>query len=109
VQKAIKNIFNKIEGPLENQPTNFPAPRCGGRESSTNYVPSKLDDVEDKSMLAYMVSLETLALAQNPQDAGPTAPPNRRSLTIYNFLRERSETGSDCAGFSELGFAQCKQ
>jgi hypothetical protein len=83
VQKSIKNIFNKIKGPLENQPTNFPVPRCGGRETSPNYEPKKLDNDEDKTMSAYMVSLETLALAQNPQDAGPTAPPKRhRRFTI---------------------------
>jgi N-acyl-D-aspartate/D-glutamate deacylase len=32
VQKAIKQIFRKIEGKLENQPKNFPIPQCGGRE-----------------------------------------------------------------------------
>jgi hypothetical protein len=77
VQKSIKQIFNKIEGPLENQPSNFPVPQCGGRENQADYTPSKMVDNKDKTMLAYMVSLETLALAQNPQDAGPTAPPKR--------------------------------
>jgi hypothetical protein len=74
VQRSIKTIFNKINGQLENQPTNFPVPHCGGRENQTNYIPNKQEEEEDKTMLAYMVSLETLALAQNPQDAGPTAP-----------------------------------
>jgi hypothetical protein len=68
---------------LENQPSNFPVPRCGGRENQKDYIPSRPENIEDKTMSAYMVSLETLALAQNPQDAGPTAPPKRhRRFTI---------------------------
>jgi hypothetical protein len=84
VQKSIKKIFNAIDGPLENQPDNFPVPRCGGRENQAQHeIPIKPNDEDDKTMSAYMVSLETLALAQNPQDAGPTAPPKRhRRFTI---------------------------
>jgi hypothetical protein len=79
VQKAIQGIFRKITGPLENQPANFPVPRCGGREAV-----AAPEIVEDKNeMSAYMTKLETIALAQNPQDAGPSEPPKRqRKITI---------------------------
>jgi hypothetical protein len=32
VIKIIQEIFGKITGPLENQPTDFPSPCCSGRE-----------------------------------------------------------------------------
>jgi hypothetical protein len=38
---------------------------------------------EEQTLSSYMATLETLALAQNPQDAGPTKPPKRhRRYTI---------------------------
>jgi hypothetical protein len=78
VQKTIQGIFNKITEPLENQPAHFPIPRCGGRETSESPVTR-----QETTMTAYMSKLETLAQAQNPQDAGPTEPPKRfRKITI---------------------------
>jgi hypothetical protein len=84
VQKAVKHIFNKIEGELENQPKNIPRPRCGGSEKLSLEIPSNKENENDENTTsAYMVSLEMLALAQNPQDAGPTAPPKKpRRFTI---------------------------
>jgi hypothetical protein len=87
VQKAIQGIFRKISGPLENQPPNFPVPRCGGREntSTTEQLTENTEKMTttDNTMTAYMIKLETMALAQNPQDAGPTSPPKRhRKFTI---------------------------
>jgi hypothetical protein len=83
VQKAVKHIFNKIEGELGNQPENIPRPRCGGSEKSPPTVTPKETEDDQNMTSAYMVSLETLALAQNPQDAGPTAPPKKpRRFTI---------------------------
>jgi hypothetical protein len=78
VQKFIRSIFKKITGTLENQPENFPIPKCGGRETvETSSIP------ESAPMNSYMTRLETLALAQNPQDAGPEGPPQRhRRITI---------------------------
>jgi hypothetical protein len=32
VMKEIQQIFRQIEGPLPNQPPNFPVPRCSGSE-----------------------------------------------------------------------------
>jgi hypothetical protein len=88
VQKAIQSIFRKISEPLENQPPNFPFPRCGGRENATAND-QLTENIEEKpvtpetTMTAYMIKLETMALAQNPQDAGPTSPPKRhRKFTI---------------------------
>jgi hypothetical protein len=50
---------------------NFPRPRCGGREINQEH-----ETKEDTTvMTAYMTKLEMIALAQNPQDAGPTEPP----------------------------------
>jgi hypothetical protein len=79
VQEVIRSIFGKITNTLENQPPNFPRPRCGGRE-----IPSENEArPTERSQTAYMVGLETLALAQNPQDAGPSEPPKRyRKITI---------------------------
>jgi hypothetical protein len=79
VQKFIRSLFRKITGTLENQPENFPLPRCGGRETA------EIQQMQDgpTPMNSYMVRLETLALAQNPQDAGPPEPPKRhRKITI---------------------------
>jgi uncharacterized protein YeeX (DUF496 family) len=89
VMTEIQKIFRQIQGPLENQPVNFPVPRCGGSEKKPLYIP-KVSDTEkndkekiDKTTTAYMISLETLALANNPQDAGPDSPPKRhRKFTI---------------------------
>jgi hypothetical protein len=65
---------------LENQPANFPVPRCGGRETERE-EPS--EPIKEPTMSAYMSGLETLALEENPQDAGPSAPPKRhRKFTI---------------------------
>jgi hypothetical protein len=80
VFKIIQEIFGKIIGPLKNQPTNFPTPRCGGRER-----PMEQSNVSEKQvqMTSYMASLETFASAHNPQDAGPSEPPKRhRKITI---------------------------
>jgi hypothetical protein len=84
VQKSIKQIFRQIEGKLENQPENFPVPRCGGREAYDPQMDiAQKGNAEDKTMPSYMVTLKTLAMAQNPQDARPTAPPKRhRRYTI---------------------------
>jgi hypothetical protein len=85
VMKEIQQIFRQIQGPLEKQPTNFPFPRCGGSEKKTISAPSTPRQTEeiDKTTTAYMVSLETLAMAHNPQDAGPSSPPKRhRKFTI---------------------------
>jgi hypothetical protein len=80
VQKTIKKIFGLIESKLENQPSNFPKPRCGRKETSPVEEPSH---AYDPSRTAYMSSLATFALAQNPQDAGPAEPPKRqRKITI---------------------------
>jgi hypothetical protein len=84
VMKEIQQIFRQIEGPLPNQPPNFPVPRCGGSEK-TIFKEQKpnIEEIVDKTTSSYMVSLETLALAHNPQDSGPTSPPKRhRKLTI---------------------------
>jgi hypothetical protein len=80
VMKNIQQIFQQIEGPLENQPENFPFPRCGGSEKriSTKSPNYQKDTEIDKSTTSYMVGLETLALANNPQDAGPSSPPKRQ-------------------------------
>lgn len=80
VQKTIKKIFGQIKNPLENQPANFPVPRCGGREST----PIAENTPENETISsAYMIRLEAFAQAQNPQDAGPSAPPKRpRKFTI---------------------------
>jgi hypothetical protein len=79
-QKDIRKIFGKIKNPLENQPANFPVPRCGGRETERE-EPS--EPIKEPTMSAYMSGLETLALKENPQDAGPSAPPKRhRKFTI---------------------------
>jgi hypothetical protein len=79
VQKIIQEIFSKITKPLENQPPNFPHPRCGGREKIQESTPTE----ETRKMTAYLTRLETIALAQNPQDAGPSEPPKRqRKITI---------------------------
>jgi hypothetical protein len=79
VFKTIQGIFNKITEPLENQPVNFPYPRCGGRE---NQEPAEKQEVMT-TMTAYMTKLESIAIAQNPQDAGPAKPPKRhRKITI---------------------------
>jgi hypothetical protein len=78
-QKKIRNIFGKIQNALENQPENFPLPRCGGRE---NYNQTQTNEYVDPTLSTYMIGLETLALA-NPQDAGPSEPPKRhRKFTI---------------------------
>jgi hypothetical protein len=88
VQKAIQSIFRKISEPLENQPPNFPFPRCGGRENvqtTEQYTENMENPAETttETMTAYMTKLKTMALAQNPQDAGPTSPPKRhRKFTI---------------------------
>jgi hypothetical protein len=84
VLKEIQQIFRQIEGPLENQPTNFPVPRCGGSEKTILKTPNYIEENSiDKTTTAYMTSLETLALANNPQDAGPSSPPKRhRKFTI---------------------------
>jgi hypothetical protein len=80
VIKIIQEILGKITGPLENQPTDFPLPRCGGRERAIE----QSDPLKKQApMTSYMTSLETLASAQNPQDAGPSEPPKRhRKITI---------------------------
>jgi hypothetical protein len=81
VQKTIQGIFNKITEPLENQPVHFPQPRCGGRETTPESSPTQQGNNSMKT--AYMTKLETIALAQNPQDAGPSEPPKRfRKITI---------------------------
>jgi hypothetical protein len=67
VQQTIKKLFAQIKNPLENQPPNFPKPRCGGRETSSE---SDQNQQMDMTRTAYMASLETIALAHNPQDAG---------------------------------------
>jgi hypothetical protein len=78
VQKTIRKIFGKITNELENQPTHFPKPRCGGRENNEERNPEN-----NMSKTAYMVGLEMLALAKNPQDAGLAEPPKRfRKITI---------------------------
>jgi hypothetical protein len=84
VLKAIQHIFRQIDGPLGNQPKNFPIPRCSGSKKIIKNAPTPAEDTDiDKTTTAYMVSLETLALANNPQDAGPSSPPKRhRKLTI---------------------------
>jgi hypothetical protein len=89
VTTEIQKIFNKIQEPLENQPPNFPVPRCGGSEKMGKIRdrpgPKQRNSEEqiDKTTSTYMVSLETIALANNPQDAGPTSPPKRyRKFTI---------------------------
>jgi hypothetical protein len=80
VQQTIKKLFAQIKNPLENQPPNFPKPRCGGRETSSE---SDQNQQMDMTRTAYMASLETITLAQNPQDAGPAEPPKRqRKITI---------------------------
>jgi hypothetical protein len=80
-QKDIRKIFGKISNPLENQPANFPVPRCGGRETERE-KPFE-SNIQEPSISAYMSGLETLALADNPQEAGPLAPPKRyRKFTI---------------------------
>jgi hypothetical protein len=84
VTKEIRKIFALINGPLANQPQNFPIPRCGGSEK-IKAMPKKIPEKEhiSKTTLAYMVSLEMLAMANNPQDTGPTSPPKRhRKFTI---------------------------
>jgi hypothetical protein len=81
VQKTIRKIFGKIQDPLENQPANFPTPRCGGRENSEAVITEQ--ETTTPTMNAYMIRLETFALAHKPQDAGPAAPPKRhRKFTI---------------------------
>jgi hypothetical protein len=81
VQKTIQGIFNKIIEPLENQPPNFPHPRCGGREINQEH-----ETKEDTTvMTAYMTKLKMIALAQNPQDAGPTEPPKRHRKTTISY------------------------
>jgi hypothetical protein len=83
VQKSIKHIFNKIKGKLDKQPENFPIPRCGGREKPDPASQIAEKAQEENKMSAYMVNLERLASAQNPQDAGPLAPPKKpRRFTI---------------------------
>jgi hypothetical protein len=78
VHKTIQNFFGKITNDLENQPPDFPRPRCGGRKTSKDETPKM-----DATQMAYMMGLETLAQAQNPQDAGPAEPPKRyRKITI---------------------------
>lgn len=80
VQKTVQGIFNKITEPLENQPPNFPHPRCGGSEKLQE--PTAPAEHSTK-MTAYLTKLETIAAAQNPQDAGPSEPPKRhRKITI---------------------------
>jgi hypothetical protein len=80
-QKDIRKIFGKITNPLENQPANFPVPRCGGRE--TDRGQSVESSIQETNISAYMSGLETLAAADNPQEAGPSAPPKRyRKFTI---------------------------
>jgi hypothetical protein len=82
VQKEIKRIFSHIKGLLAQQPTNFPIPRCGGREKTTESKFQHHEEI-DKTETAYMISLEAMAIANNPQDAGPTEPPKRpRKFTI---------------------------
>jgi hypothetical protein len=82
VQNAIQDIFRKITNPLENQPENFPIPRCGGRESSL--APAQIND-STTIMTTYMTKLETIARAQNPQDAGPAEPPKRYRKTTISY------------------------
>jgi Holliday junction resolvase RusA-like endonuclease len=83
VQKSIKHIFQKIDGTLENQPESFPRPRCGGSEKAEAKAPVLAPPTEATTTPAYMANWEMLAQAQNPQDAGPTAPPKRhRRFTI---------------------------
>jgi hypothetical protein len=36
-------------------------------------------------MTAYMTKLETIALAQNPQDAGPSEPPKRQCKITISY------------------------
>jgi hypothetical protein len=78
---TIKKLFSQIEQPLENQPPNFPKPRCGGRESALEQTTQE----KDRSRTAYIASLETLALAQNPQDAGPAEPPKRQHKITISY------------------------
>jgi hypothetical protein len=58
VQKAIQGIFKQIAEPLENQPTHFPYPRCGGRENTPEPQATK---EEKPVMTAYLTKLETIA------------------------------------------------
>jgi hypothetical protein len=81
IENTIREIFEKITGPLENQPANFPIPRCGGREKPIEQ--NNTASEKTTTMTSYMATLETFALAQNPQDAGPSEPPKRyRKITI---------------------------
>jgi hypothetical protein len=76
-------IFRQIQGPLEHQPTNFPVPHCGGSKKKVGLPNPRQTKEVNKSTTTYMVSLETLALANNPQDAGPSSPLKRyRKFTI---------------------------
>jgi hypothetical protein len=80
VQRTIKKLFRQIQNPLENQPPNFPKPRCGGRENSIEQEPNHGGDT---TRTAYMETLKSMMLAQKPQDAGPAEPPKRqRKITI---------------------------
>jgi hypothetical protein len=92
VLKEIRRIFGQIKEPLENQPTNFPLPRCGGSEKISNSTASTPNENHtEKKPTAYMSSLGKLASAQNPQDAGPAAPPQRyRKFTISYASAARS-------------------
>jgi hypothetical protein len=81
VQKIIQEIFSKITEPLENQPPNFSHPRCGGREKIQESTPTE----ETRKMTAYLTRLETIALAQNPQDAGPSEPPKRQHKITISY------------------------
>jgi hypothetical protein len=79
IQKTIQSIFHKIMNTLENQPTNFPTPRCGGSEMNPAHSQIK-SGVTIKSN--YMTKLENIVLAQNLQDAGPSPPKHYCIITI---------------------------
>jgi hypothetical protein len=91
VAREIRPIFGHIKEPLENQPANFPFPRCGGSEKLSNNNPNITNVQTEKPTTMYMSNLGKLAIAQNPQDAGPTSPPQRfQKFTISYSSATRS-------------------
>jgi hypothetical protein len=102
VMRDIKKNFGLIDKPLEKQPTNFPIPRSGGSKKTPAKLPINYETKEESKITAYMTSLETLARANNPQEAGPASPSRRhRKFTIsyasaakHGFLEEPTTANS---------------
>jgi hypothetical protein len=101
VMRDIKKIFGLINKPLDKQPKNFPIPQCGGRSKKMlAKIPINYEIKDKPKNTAYMASLETLAQVNNPQEAGPSSPPQHHwkytisyaSAAKHGIIKEQTTT-----------------